>query len=133
MVSRRRLRDWVDRNGWQPGAEETGYHHRFQGYGFAGNDQTLPRSDHADQVASRGVTLGPLSVPDEYFADCFRGCIDGDGTILVYTDRYHIAKNERYVYERLYVSIVSASRTFITSTLIPSGNFATRKRNPYGS
>ena len=54
-----------------------------------------------------------LSVPDEYFADFFRGCIDGDGTILVYTDRYHIAKNERYVYERLYVSIVSASRTFI--------------------
>jgi hypothetical protein len=39
--------------------------------------------------------------------------IDGDGTILVYTDRYHVAKNERYVYERLYVSIVSASRAFI--------------------
>src|SRR2546421_11868869 len=58
-------------------------------------------------------TLGPLSVWDEYFADFFRGCIDGDGTILVYTDRYHVAKNERYVYERLYVSIVSASRTFI--------------------
>jgi len=62
---------------------------------------------------AKSLTLGPLSVPDEYFADFFRGCIDGDGTILVYTDRYHIAKNERYVYERLYVSIVSASRTFI--------------------
>jgi hypothetical protein len=62
---------------------------------------------------AKSLTLGPLSIPDEYFADFFRGCIDGDGTILVYTDRYHVKKNERYVYERLYVSIVSASRSFI--------------------
>jgi hypothetical protein len=36
---------------------------------------------------AKSLTLGPLSVPDEYFADFFRGCIDGDGTMLVYTDR----------------------------------------------
>lgn len=42
-----------------------------------------------------------------------RGCIDGDGTILVYTDRQHVAKKPTYVYERLYVSLVSASRPFI--------------------
>ena len=41
----------------------------------------------------KSLTLGPLAVPDQYFADFFRGCIDGDGTILVYTDRYH-AKEE---------------------------------------
>jgi hypothetical protein len=59
------------------------------------------------------LTLGPLAIPDEYFADFFRGCIDGDGTILVYTDRYHTAKREQYIYERLYLSIVSASHAFI--------------------
>lgn len=62
---------------------------------------------------AKSLTLGPLVVPDEYFADFFRGCIDGDGSILVYTDRYHAAKNERYVYQRLYVSLVSASRPFV--------------------
>ncbi len=58
-------------------------------------------------------TLGPLAIPDEYFADFFRGCIDGDGTVLVYTDRYHVPRNRRYVYERLYVSLVSGSRLFV--------------------
>lgn len=62
---------------------------------------------------AKSLTLGSLAVPDEYFADFFRGCVDGDGTVLVYTDRYHTAKNERYVYERLYVSLVSASRLFL--------------------
>ena len=62
---------------------------------------------------AKSLTLGPLSVPDAYFADFFRGCIDGDGSILVYTDRYHVKKNDRYIYERLYISIVSASRLFV--------------------
>jgi hypothetical protein len=35
------------------------------------------------------------------------------GSVLVYTDRYHIEKNARYVYERLYVSLVSASPAFV--------------------
>jgi hypothetical protein len=61
----------------------------------------------------KSLTIGPLTVPDEYFADFLRGCIDGDGTVLVYTDRYHAAKKASYVYQRLYVSIVSASRPFI--------------------
>lgn len=61
----------------------------------------------------KSLTLGPLTVPDEYFADFFRGCIDGDGTILVYTDRHHATRNATYVYERLYLSIVSASLPFV--------------------
>ena len=65
---------------------------------------------------AKSLTLGPLRIPDQYFADFFRGCIDGDGSVVRYTDRYHTAKNERYVYERLYVSLVSASRPFIEWT-----------------
>ena len=62
---------------------------------------------------AKSLTLGPLAVPDEFFADFLRGCLDGDGSVLVYTDRSHTAKNPRYVYDRLYVSLVSASRPFI--------------------
>jgi hypothetical protein len=62
---------------------------------------------------AKSLTLGPLAVPEEHFADFFRGCLDGDGSVLVYTDRYHLAKNERYIYQRLYVSLCSASRPFL--------------------
>jgi hypothetical protein len=63
---------------------------------------------------AKSLTLGPLAIPDNYFADFLRGCIDGDGSVLVYTDRYHSDKNARYVYERLYVSLVSASPAFVS-------------------
>jgi hypothetical protein len=62
---------------------------------------------------AKSLTLGPLAIPDEYFADFFRGCIDSDGSVFTYTDRYHTTKKERYIYDRLYVSIVSASLRFI--------------------
>lgn len=62
---------------------------------------------------AKSLTLGPLTIPDEYFADFLRGCIDGDGSILLYTDLYHTTKKAGYVYERLYVSLVSASRPFL--------------------
>jgi hypothetical protein len=62
---------------------------------------------------AKSLTLGPLEIPDEYFADFFRGCIDGDGSICSYIDRYHTPKNPRYVYQRLYVSLVSASPAFV--------------------
>jgi hypothetical protein len=64
-------------------------------------------------TSRKSLTIGPLKVPDEYFPDFVRGCIDGDGTVLVYTDRYHSARNASYVYTRLYVSLVSASRPFL--------------------
>ena len=62
---------------------------------------------------AKSLTLGPLTVPDEHFADFFRGCLDGDGSIVTYVDRHHTAKSARYVYTRLYVSVVSASFRFI--------------------
>ena len=62
---------------------------------------------------AKSLTLGPLTVPDEYFADFFRGCVDGDGSITTYVDRYNTFKKPAYVYTRLYVSIVSASPRFV--------------------
>jgi len=61
----------------------------------------------------KSFTIGALKIPDEYFSDFVRGCIDGDGTVLVYTDRSHAARDASYVYTRLYVSLVSASRPFL--------------------
>ncbi len=62
---------------------------------------------------AKSLTLGPLVIPDAYFADFLRGCIDGDGSIVSYVDRYNTFKNPRYVYARLYVSLASASFRFI--------------------
>jgi hypothetical protein len=62
---------------------------------------------------AKSRTLGPLKIPTEYLADFVRGCIDGDGSIVVYVDRHHSARNPRYVYQRLYVTLVSASRAFL--------------------
>jgi len=64
-------------------------------------------------MPAKSLRLGRLAVPDDRFVDFFRECIDGDGSVLVYTDRYHSRKNDRYVYERLYVSLVSASLPFV--------------------
>jgi hypothetical protein len=64
-------------------------------------------------MPAKSLKLGPLAIPDACFADFFRGCIDGDGSVQVYRDRHHAAKNRDYVYERLYVSLVSASRHFL--------------------
>lgn len=58
---------------------------------------------------AKTLTLEQLRIPEATFADFFRGCIDGDGSIVTYGDRSHAARNPRYVYERLYVSLVSAS------------------------
>ena len=64
-------------------------------------------------LPAKSLRLGRLAVPDECFADFVRGCIDGDGSVHVYTDTYHQRKKDRYVYERLYVSLVSASYPFL--------------------
>lgn len=62
---------------------------------------------------AKSLTLRPLAIPDAVFADFVRGCIDGDGSVTVYVDTYNTDRSERYVYERLYVSLVSASHVFL--------------------
>jgi hypothetical protein len=86
-----------------------GFHHKVQW-----NDRRL-----YDWFVDLGLApaksraLGQLAVPDEFFADFFRGCVDGDGSVTVYTDRSHPTKKPHYVYERLYTSLVSASLPFL--------------------
>lgn len=100
-----RLRTPIRRHG----GAGAGHNHRLSWY-----DRSLYQwLREIGLTPAKSLTLSPLHIPDENFADFFRGCIDGDGSILVYTDRYHATTCARYVYERLYLSIVSASYAFI--------------------
>lgn len=58
-------------------------------------------------------TVGRILVPDEFFRDFLRGHLDGDGTITTYTDRYNTKVKPEYVYQRLYLRFLSASRAHI--------------------
>jgi hypothetical protein len=51
----------------------------------------------------KSKTLGPLQIPDEFFVDFLRGCLDGDGNIRVYSDPKFPTS------QRLYVRFISAS------------------------
>ena len=62
---------------------------------------------------AKSLTLNRLAIPESYFADFFRGRIDGDGSILTYVDRYNTVKKPTCVYTRLYPSLVSASPQFL--------------------
>jgi len=58
-------------------------------------------------------SLGTLKVPQVFFPDFLRGVIDGDGSIVLYTDRYNVYKGTYYEYLRLYVTIASSSYKFL--------------------
>jgi hypothetical protein len=88
------------------------------GYGSAYRVQWTSRHFHRwlrsiGLTPAKSLTIGALDIPDEYLADFCRGCIDGDGSIVTYVDRYNTAKNPKYVYERLFVSLASASPAFL--------------------
>lgn len=61
----------------------------------------------------KSLTIGALAVPDEYFRDFLRGHLDGDGSIIVYVDRYCTKLKPKYVYQRLYIRFLSASRPHV--------------------
>ena len=60
-------------------------------------------------VPNKTYSIGKLTIPKNYFADFLRGHLDGDGSIIVYTDSYNIYKGKRYTYQRLYTVFHSAS------------------------
>ena len=54
-------------------------------------------------------TIGKLEIPDKYFRDFLRGHLDGDGSVWTYKDYYNTFKNQKYVYNRLWIRFISAS------------------------
>lgn len=54
--------------------------------------------------------IGPIQIPEQYFRDFVRGHLDGDGTITVYQDYYNTYKNPAYIYTRLFIRFISASK-----------------------
>lgn len=64
-------------------------------------------------MPAKSLVLGALAVPDAFFPDFLRGVIDGDGCIRIYQDRWNTFKNPKYVYERVYITIASASSPFL--------------------
>lgn len=55
---------------------------------------------------NKSKTLGPLKIPNRYYFDFLRGCIDGDGNI-------HYFKHPESQYHQLRVRLSSASKPFI--------------------
>ncbi|MCX6760074.1 MAG: hypothetical protein NTW46_01895, partial [Candidatus Nealsonbacteria bacterium] len=55
-------------------------------------------------------TIGKIEIPDKYFRDFLRGHLDGDGSVWTYKDRWNTFKNPKYVYDRIWVRFMSASR-----------------------
>lgn len=61
----------------------------------------------------KSLTLKEISIPDNYFIDFLRGHLDGDGSIVTYTDFYNTKEKPEYIYKRLHVKFISASQDHI--------------------
>lgn len=62
---------------------------------------------------AKTYTIGKINIPDEYFKDFLRGHLDGDGNINIFQDVYNTFKNPKYIYIRLSVRFISASKQHI--------------------
>lgn len=55
----------------------------------------------------KSLTLGALNIPQRYFPDFLRGCLDGDGCVRAYKDPVYPNS------QRLYTLFYSGSRPFL--------------------
>jgi hypothetical protein len=62
---------------------------------------------------NKSLTLSAINIPNKYFRDFLRGHLDGDGSIIYYKDHYNTKKNPKYIYDRLFVYFLSASKKHI--------------------
>jgi LAGLIDADG DNA endonuclease family protein len=58
----------------------------------------------------KSLTIGPLSVPDEFLFALVRGLLDGDGSVINKTYRADTGRRQDYFWEYLITSFKSASR-----------------------
>ncbi|HEX6976745.1 MAG TPA: LAGLIDADG family homing endonuclease [Patescibacteria group bacterium] len=61
----------------------------------------------------KSLTIGELQIPKKFLRDFVRGHLDGDGSIVHYIDKYNTYLNSRYVYDRLFVFLMSCSKNHI--------------------
>jgi hypothetical protein len=61
----------------------------------------------------KSLTLGPIAVPDEYLISLVRGLLDGDGSVSVFRHKPTRRAYPDYIYERLWVFFLSASRPHV--------------------
>lgn len=62
---------------------------------------------------NKSLTIKKLNIPKKYFSDFLRGHLDGDGSIIFYKDHYNTYLNPKYIYDRLFVYLLSASKNHI--------------------
>jgi len=62
---------------------------------------------------AKTYTIGELKIPEKYFGDFLRGHLDGDGSVLTYTDSWNTFKNPKYIYKRIFIKFISASEKHI--------------------
>lgn len=63
---------------------------------------------------NKSLSIGKIKIPDKYFPDFLRGHLDGDGSIIYYKDRYNTKLNPKYIYDRLFLFFISASKKHMT-------------------
>lgn len=63
--------------------------------------------------SQKTFTISKLHIPDAVFRDFLRGHLDGDGSIVHYKDKYLTTVNKTYVYDRLFIYFLSASKNHI--------------------
>ncbi len=63
--------------------------------------------------SNKTFKVNKISIPDKFFPDFIRGHLDGDGSIISYTDYYNTDKNPKYIYQRLIIYLISASKKHI--------------------
>ncbi|MCC6323890.1 LAGLIDADG family homing endonuclease [Candidatus Nomurabacteria bacterium] len=62
---------------------------------------------------AKSHTIREIKIPKEFFRDFIRGHLDGDGSITVFLDKHNTYKNSKYIYRRLFVRLLSASKEHI--------------------
>lgn len=60
---------------------------------------------------NKSLSIGVITIPNEYFRDFLRGHLDGDGSITTYKQTYTKKNLDTNIYNRLTLRFISASQT----------------------